>query len=165
MANHVRSPHPIRSFAAVGPQAHALIPSNTLVDLYGPLCRLVNVDGFVLLMGVGLDRMTAIHLAEQEAGRRMFVRWANGPDGRVIAVETGGCSDGFGRFEPILKPLERSIEVGQSRWTIYPLKGLLSTASIAIREDPSFTHCDDASCDRCSDAINGGPIGSVQRRT
>ena len=44
-----------------------LIPSNTGLDPHGPLYRLVNADGFVFLMGVGLDKMTAIHLAEQEA--------------------------------------------------------------------------------------------------
>ena len=95
----------------------------------------------------------------------MFVRWANGPDGRVIEVETGGCSNGFGRLESILKPLERSIEVGQSRWIMYPLEGLLSAASTAIREDPNLTYCDDDSCDRCVDAIDGGPIRLVHRRT
>ena len=47
-----------------------------------PCGRWPTAGGAVLLMGVGLERMTLLHLAEREAGRVPFRRWANGPDGQ-----------------------------------------------------------------------------------
>ncbi|RIK36138.1 MAG: hypothetical protein DCC57_22735, partial [Chloroflexi bacterium] len=63
--------------------------------------------GFVLLMGVALETMTLLHLAEQVAGRVPFRRWANDRQGRPQQVEAGGCSDGFGRLAPLLEPWRR----------------------------------------------------------
>ena len=39
--------------------------------------------------------MTAIHLAEQQSGRRLFLRWAKATDGQVSMFEVGSCSEGF----------------------------------------------------------------------
>ena len=155
---HVRSPHPIRSFTAIGPRAAGLISDEGTPQLFGPLEALASVDGFLLLMGVGLDKATVLHLAEQEAGRRMFVRWASGRGGSVREVETGGCSNGFDRLAPVLAPLERSVRVGQSLWRAYPSDKLLEVASRAMRADPTLTHCSNDSCVRCDDAIRGGPV-------
>ena len=158
MPGRVRSPHPIRSFAAVGTQAGDLIPKDAAVDLFGPLKKLAETGGSVLLMGVGLDKTTAIHLAEQEAGRHMFRRWTSGPDRRPVELEIGGCSNGFVHLESILKPLERVTGVGQSVWRAYPASELLEAATKAIREEPSMTHCSDLQCIRCDHAIMGGPV-------
>ena len=158
MAGHVRSPHPTRSFAAIGPQAGDLIPDSPEIELFGPLDRLADLDGWLLLMGVGLNRMTAIHLAEQRAGRRMFRRWANEPDRRPVELEVGGCSEGFPRFELIVKSLGRTTNVGPSLWCAYPSKELLEAASGAIQREPSLTHCGDPHCVRCNDAVEGGPV-------
>src|SRR5215211_2162691 len=59
-------------FAAVGPLAERLIGAETEADVFGPLRALVEQNGAVALMGVGLTRMTLLHLAEVEAGRRPF---------------------------------------------------------------------------------------------
>ena len=37
-----------------------------------------------------------------------------------MAVEVGGCSEGFGKFAPLLAPVMQSTVVGQSRWRVYP---------------------------------------------
>ena len=158
MPGRLRSSHPIRSFAAIGSRAGDLIPDSSRLDLFGPLTKLAEIDGSFLLMGVGLDKLTAIHLAEQQAGRHMFRRWAYGCSQQRVELEIGGCSDGFPRLEPLLKPLEKVAKVGHSAWRAYPAKGLLKAASRTIREEPGLTHCNNPQCVRCDDAIEGGPI-------
>ena len=66
----VRGDHPLNSFAAFGPQAEELIAAQSPADVYGPIRELAAREGRILLIGVGLNRMTAIHLAEQQSGRR-----------------------------------------------------------------------------------------------
>ena len=156
--NHIRGNHPLDSFTAVGPQAAELIGGQSPSDAYAPLAALARMNGFVLLMGVGLERMTLLHLAEKEAGRALFRRWANDANGQTIAVEVGGCSEGFGKLEPSLRSLMRRINVGQSTWTLLPAAQALEYAAAAIRADPQITHCGVEICDRCNDAVKGGPI-------
>ena len=99
MSGRVRGNHPLCSFAAVGPLAEELVASQQPMQVFSPLRALAEAGGSVVLMGVGLTGMTLIHLAEQLAGRNLFRRWANGSDGQPMAVEVGGCSDGFGKFD------------------------------------------------------------------
>jgi aminoglycoside 3-N-acetyltransferase len=165
----VRGSHPLCSFAGVGPEAARFIGGQTPYDVYAPLRALAAADGFVVCMGVGLTRMTLLHLAEQQAGRALFRRWAYGPKGRPMAVEVGGCSEGFGRFDAVLAPIERATMVGASRWRVFPAAAALHLATDAIRADPAITHCADPTCDRCNDGVAGGPLsttiaGHVQRQ-
>jgi aminoglycoside 3-N-acetyltransferase len=157
----VRGLHPLNSFAALGPRAHDLAGAQTLTDVYGPVRRLAEYDGTVLLMGVGLNRMTALHYAEQLSGRRLLVRWARDRDGRVFMVETGSCSEGFPRLEPILRPFVRELRVGASSWTAYPVKEALAAASEAMSADQTVTRCADEGCLRCRDSTAGGPLGAA----
>jgi aminoglycoside 3-N-acetyltransferase len=152
----IRGDNPLCSFAALGPRADLAAEQRPL-DVYAPLRILVARNGFVLLIGVGLERMTLLHLAEERAGRTLFRRWANGPDGLPMEVETGGCSDGFGNLEPALGPLAREREVGASRWLAFPARATVDAAAEAIRERPEITHCGRADCLRCPDAVAGGP--------
>ena len=93
MSGRVRGNHPLVSFAAVGPTAEELIAGQTAVNVFAPFEALAEANGSVLLIGVGLASMTLLHLAEERAGRNMFIRWANGPDGQTIAAREGGCSE------------------------------------------------------------------------
>jgi aminoglycoside 3-N-acetyltransferase len=146
--------------AAVGPLADALIGAETDTDIFGPLRALADHDGAVVLMGVGLTRMTLLHLAELEAGRQPFIRWSRGRDGRPARARAGECSDGFERLAPVLAPIERRATVGQSRWRAFAARPALDLAADAIRRDPSITHCPNPTCIECADAIAGGPIES-----
>jgi len=157
MPQRIRGNHPLCSFAAVGPLAEELIRGQAPLDVNAPLRVLAEAGGFVVLMGVGLEAMTLLHLAEQRAGRVLFRRWANGSGGQVIEVETGGCSDGFHKMQDLLSPLNREARVGDSRWQVFPAVDALEVASEAIRRDPAITHCGVSPC-RCDDAVQGGPI-------
>ncbi len=66
----VRSAHPRQSFAARGRQAHVVTAGHALDCAMGersPLARICDLDGSVLLLGVGHDRNTSLHLAEHRA--------------------------------------------------------------------------------------------------
>ncbi|WP_243745104.1 AAC(3) family N-acetyltransferase, partial [Streptomyces hainanensis] len=154
-----RGRHPLNSFAAVGALADELVSTQSPTDVYAPLRKLVEHDGVVLLVGVGLNRMTLLHLAEQRSGRRLFVRWALGADGRVITVEVGSCSEGFPRFEPHLRGLAGTVTVGVSGWAAYPAGPVLDAAVAAIANERDITRCSDAGCLACRDAVAGGPVG------
>lgn len=68
--NVQRSYHPSLSFAAFGPQAERVTREHGLDDGLGeqsPLARLYDLDGHVLLLGVGHESNTSLHLGEVRA--------------------------------------------------------------------------------------------------
>jgi aminoglycoside 3-N-acetyltransferase len=83
-----RSGHPIGSFAAWGKHADYLTNDHRLLDEFGatsPIGRLYELDGYVLLLGVGHANNTSLHLAEYRA------KW---PSKRMIAEGTAMYVDG-----------------------------------------------------------------------
>lgn len=66
----LRSGHPARSVAAKGKHAPYLTGEHTLSNIFGdgsPIGKLYELDGYVLLMGVGYDKNTSLHLADARA--------------------------------------------------------------------------------------------------
>ena len=66
----VRSDHPARSVAAWGKHAEYLTKNHDLSNIFGdtsPIGKLYELDGKVLLIGVGYDKNTSIHLADVRA--------------------------------------------------------------------------------------------------
>lgn len=66
----IRSSHPARSVAAWGHYAKYLTENHSLSDIFGdgsPIGRLYELDGAVLLIGVGYDKNTSLHLADARA--------------------------------------------------------------------------------------------------
>ena len=66
----LRSAHPHHSFCAYGHQASHITDNHSLEFGLGegsPLARIYDLGGFVLLLGVGHDRNTSMHLAEYRA--------------------------------------------------------------------------------------------------
>lgn len=64
----LRSAHPQTSFAAQGPQAAFITGDHSLADGLGessPLARVYELNGWVLLLGVGHERNTSMHLGER----------------------------------------------------------------------------------------------------
>lgn len=65
-----RSDHPARSVAAVGRHAAYITADHDLSNIFGsgsPLDKCYQLDGHVLLIGVGHDKNTSLHLAETRA--------------------------------------------------------------------------------------------------
>ena len=68
-----RSGHPQDSFAALGPNSGLVVDDHALDHGLGdgsPLGRLYDLDGYVLLLGVGYENNTSLHLAEYRADYR-----------------------------------------------------------------------------------------------
>jgi aminoglycoside 3-N-acetyltransferase len=154
----VRGNHPLCSFAAVGPIASELVVEQRPDNVYAPLDTLASLGGYVLLIGVDLRSLTLLHLAEKRAGRTLFRRWANDIAGTTMAVEVGGCSAGFQKFERRICSSARVGRVGPSRWVVWPVPSVLLDAITAIQSEPTITHCGLPDCQRCNDAVAGGPI-------
>ncbi len=153
----MRSNHPLNSFAAIGKNASKLIEKQTPHDVYAPFKALCDLDGYILLMGVNLTSATAIHFAEELAGRTLFIRWAKNSNGETIAANCGSCSEGFNKFNDSLQAIEKSVVVGNSLWRCYKAKDLVKICTNEIKKNPFITHCSDDKCERCKDAILGGP--------
>jgi aminoglycoside 3-N-acetyltransferase len=66
----LRSAHPSTSFAAVGARAEEIVGGHDIACAMGersPLARVFDLDGWVLLLGVGHDRNSSLHLGEHRA--------------------------------------------------------------------------------------------------
>jgi aminoglycoside 3-N-acetyltransferase len=150
LPNARRSSHPVLSFAAVGHGAEAFLAAQTLAHPLGPLARLASEGGDVLLLGVDHTRNTAIHYAEQRAGRKQFIRWALAPQGVVECAAWPGCSEGFNTIAPHVAPFTRTARVGAAALQRLPLAELLQTAETLIRRDPVALLCANPKCERCS---------------
>lgn len=148
----VRGDHPLSSFTALGPEATALAGGQRPLDVYAPLRELARRGGLVIGMGVALDTITLLHLAEQRAGLRLLRRWARTPHG-VTECEHGGCSRGFERLAPAVAAVETTVTVGDSRWRVWPADALLDHATDALRRDPSAATCAVPGCARCRDLV------------
>lgn len=66
----LRSDHPARSVAAYGKNASYFTENHDLSNIFGegsPIGKLYEMDGYVLLIGVGYDKNTSLHLADVRA--------------------------------------------------------------------------------------------------
>lgn len=158
MSGRHRGNNPFNSFTAIGPRSRELIIYQSPMDVYGPLKKLYDIKGYIILMGVDLTSMTSIHYAEEVAGRNLFVRWAKDLDGKPMRVSIGSCSNGFNNFAPILRGIERRLKVGESLWRVFPMRETIDLCAEAIRKNPYITYCQDPQCEKCRDAVQGGPI-------
>ena len=151
-----RSDHPWHSWAAAGSQALELTERHDWAIPNLPLERLAARPSYVLLLGVGLASCTALHIAEDRAGRRPFVRWAVHRDGQIRRMSVAGCAKGFGALTPYCERLLARDQIGPCPVTIARLPELVAHVAAVLRSRPELTRCSDE-CLRCADAIAGGP--------
>lgn len=158
IADTVRSKHLSVSWAANGPGADWYTADHAYDEPNLPLKKLLERSGHVLLLGVGLSKCTAIHLAEEMAGRRPFIRWVLCSDGKEHRVREYGCSDGFDKLAPFVRHHAFEGAIGDCRAVSYPLEELVNSVVKAITAKPEITLCDNVECIRCQDSLRGGPL-------
>jgi len=153
-----RSGHPFMSWAAYGRDAVRFVADHAASDPMGVMRKLNDTEGWTLLLGVGLDRCSAIHFGEELAGRQTFIRWVRLADGTVQRVRTAGCSTGFPRLQLRVDRLARRTKIGDCEVTAYAVNELVAIVAQALDGDPTALSCEDQNCPRCCDAAAGGPI-------
>lgn len=107
----VRSEHPVRSFAAKGAMAEYLIENHDISDIFGetsPIGKLYEKNGKVLLLGVGYDKNTSIHLADYRAEY---------PSKKIVKENCAKLVDGkreWITYETIAVDGEDFVEIGEA---------------------------------------------------
>jgi aminoglycoside 3-N-acetyltransferase len=142
-----RSMHPIYSFSGVN--VEDALQAQTLEDPFGPIQKLTEANGWVLLMGVDHTANTSIHYAEQVAGRNQFVRWALTPQGIVTCPRWPGCSYGFNQVSSMLTGVIREVILGEGSIQAIALTDLVNTVGGMIEKYPLALLCKDNGCERC----------------
>ncbi len=143
-----RSSHPIFSFTGLGLDV-ALI-SQSPQDPFAPIRKLMELKGWVALIGAEPSDNFSLHYAEHLAGRKQFVRWALTENGIMECPHFPGCPDGFHKINYYLQDELRVVTVGDSHWSAVPLETLVNSAVALIHEDPFALLCNSLSCPRCN---------------
>jgi aminoglycoside 3-N-acetyltransferase len=144
-----RSMHPILSFTGIG--AEKILKTQSIEEPFAPLRALVELDGWVLLLGVDHTVNTSIHFAEKLAGRKQFVRWALTQNGTVTCPGFPGCSVGFEAIDPEVRAVTKTIKLGNATIRALPLRALMVKVIEMIKKDHHALLCDRADCERCSE--------------
>ncbi len=153
----LRSRHPAYSYVAVGKHGDELVREFSLDDPLLPLKRFLRHDPWVVTIGVGLDSVTAIYLAEETRLKPKFTREraltfsSKGP--AWVDITALGCSDGFKKLEAQLSgKVSRETKIGLASTQIYPMKRLLEQADSILEQLPAALLCDNTACLSCSAA-------------
>jgi aminoglycoside N3'-acetyltransferase len=157
MAGVLRSYHPWHSWLGRGERAPALLADHPWETTNRPLETLAAVGGFFLLLGVDLSSCTAVHVAEERAGRRPFIRWAMDSQRVIREVATSGCAKGFEALAPHCRHVFRIERIGDCLAQAAPIRELMRCLVPVIRAQPELTRCS-LDCLRCRDAILCGPL-------
>jgi aminoglycoside 3-N-acetyltransferase len=158
--NSYRSMHPILSFAGIN--AEKYLETQTLDDPFAPLHALMDDDGWVLLLGVDHTTNTCIHLAENLAGRKQFIRWALTKAGVVSCPVFPGCSNGFGKLNGALDEITHTSQAGPAVIRALPVRQMVSILVDMIDTDPSALLCDSLYCEPCRSVRQTLPDHSLQ---
>ncbi|HEU4630644.1 MAG TPA: AAC(3)-IV family aminoglycoside N-acetyltransferase [Gemmatimonadaceae bacterium] len=159
----VRSPHNF-AFAAAGPAAERVTAGPLPLPPHGPgspVARVHDLDGQLLLLGVGHDANTTLHLAELLGGapyrtpKHCTVR---GPDGRPVRVDYGEndhCCARFALADGWLREraLQREGPVGHAHARLVRARDVVAVARERVARDPLvFLHPAGGGCAECDEA-------------
>jgi aminoglycoside 3-N-acetyltransferase len=155
----VRSNHPF-AFAARGPEAERITSDPLPVPPHrpeSPVGRVWELDGQVLLLGVGHDANTTIHLAEvlADVPYRVPKSVVDVRDGRPVRIEYGEndhCCQRFTLVDGWLREhgLQREGRVGHGHARLMRSRDLVDVVFDHLRRDPViFLHREGSSCEEC----------------
>jgi aminoglycoside N3'-acetyltransferase len=158
----VRSDH-FHAFAAQGPQARNITADPLPLPPHipaSPVGRVHDLDGQVLLLGVGHDANTTLHLAEliAEVPYRTPSYCTVLENGRVRRIEYGEnnhCCSRFAFADEWLEPrgLQSTGEVGHARARLAKSRDIVSVTVENLATDPLlFLHPARAGCGECDAA-------------
>jgi aminoglycoside 3-N-acetyltransferase len=152
-----RSYHPVVSFAALGASAAFLTqnaPFHYPLGSESPLARLHQLNGWVLLIGVGHEVNSSLHLAEVWADVPYIHRTSTIRTGQNRWSEMQGspeCSDGFGKIEPLLRQarLLRRGYIGNAPSQLMRQREVISMAVAMLKGAGDSLLCNDLNCPWC----------------
>lgn len=150
-----RSRHPAYSFVAVGRHGDELVRDYSLDDPLLPIKRFLKHDPLVLMVDVGFDHVTAIHVAEQLRLMSKFLReraLTFTSKGRAwVDITALGCSNGFEKLRAHFGEKDsKSTRIGLATSTICSMRSLIERADSILENQPRALLCDNAACLSCS---------------
>jgi aminoglycoside N3'-acetyltransferase len=160
----LRSDHP-QAFAAAGPEAARIISDPLPLPPHipeSPVGRVHDLDGLVLLLGVGHDANTTLHLAELIAGvpYRVPACCTVLQKGRRVRIDYGEndhCCERFAFADEWLRArgLQSEGRVGHAHARLARARDIVGVAVEHLAHDPLlFLHPSDAGCVECDRARN-----------
>lgn len=158
-----RGDHPTSSFAAAGPLAEQITAPQPIEPAIGPsspIGRAHDLDASILLLGVGQDSNTTIHLAERLAEVPYRIRkWTtvlrDGIPTRVEFDAIDHCCQNFALLDGWLREREllREGKVGHADARLMRSRDLVETVVPRLVEHPLLFLCrPDAGCEECDAA-------------
>lgn len=163
----LRSTHPGCSFAAQGPRAEHICRPQPLAPPHGPdspVGRVHDLDGQVLLLGVGHGESTSLHLAEALAQVPYSVSHPcvvaqDGATRTVLIPETDHCCTRFPLADGWLRArgLQREGQVGRAHARLSRARDVVAVAREQLALDPLVFLCPAAAgcaeCDRARASV------------
>jgi aminoglycoside N3'-acetyltransferase len=157
-----RSSHPF-AFAAAGPRAERVTAGPLPLPPHvpeSPVGRVHDLDGQVLLLGVGHDADTTLHLAELIAGvpyrvPKSITILRDGRPARIEYGENDHCCAGFALAGEWLRArgLQREGRVGHASAILVRARDVVAVALEQLARDPLiFLHPPTAGCADCDEA-------------
>lgn len=156
------SPH---AFAAIGPQAARIAAPHPVEVPHGPdspVGRVHDLDGQVLLLGVGHDADTCVHLAETLADVRYRIdKYAVVlQDGRPVRRdyrEIDHCCENFAKLDGWLEARgqQRRGAVAQAQARLARARDIVAAALAALHEDETVFLHPPGACGECDRARAG----------
>jgi aminoglycoside N3'-acetyltransferase len=168
MPGVLRSNNP-HAFAAHGPHAARITAPHPIDIPHGidsPPGRLYELDGQVLLLGVGHDCNTTVHAAEHLARvRYRLSKYAtvmeNGRPRRYEYGETDHCCERFALLDDWLGDRQRRGRVGQAEARLAASRDIVDEALAHLLDDETvFLHPVGSGCGECNEARKSMNSGS-----
>jgi len=165
MPGVLRSDNP-HAFAALGPQAKYITQPHPIDIPHGvdsPPSRVYDLAGSVLLLGVGHDCNTTLHVAEAIAGvRYRQPKYAtvmeNGRPRRYEYGETDHCCEKFALLDDWLGQRQRRGRVGSAQARLFQSRDAVAAAVARLRKDESVFLHPAGECGEC-DLARAGAAG------